>query len=161
MSVAGFVVRRAVVGDVEVVVAQRRAMFEEMRSAESAALDDMATRFAPWVKREIAAERYLGWFAVAEGTVAAGLGLWLMEWPPHVVGRASRRGYLLNVYTEKRFRRLGLARELVEVAVEWCRGNGVDVMVLHASDAGRRMYEELGFGATNEMRMVLSDAGEP
>jgi len=136
-------------------------MFEEMRSAESAALDDMATRFAPWVKREIAAERYLGWFAVAEGTVAAGLGLWLMEWPPHVVGRASRRGYLLNVYTEKRFRRLGLARELVEVAVEWCRGNGVDVMVLHASDAGRRMYEELGFGATNEMRMVLSDAGEP
>jgi GNAT superfamily N-acetyltransferase len=161
MTVAGFVVRRAVVGDVEVVVAQRRAMFEEMRSTESAALDDMAARFAPWVKREIAAERYLGWFAVAEGIVAAGLGLWLMEWPPHVVGRASRRGYLLNVYTEKRYRRLGLARELVKVAVDWCRGNGVDVMVLHASDAGRRMYEELGFGATNEMRMVLSDAGEP
>jgi GNAT superfamily N-acetyltransferase len=156
MSVAGFVVRRAVVGDAEVVTAQRRAMFTAMKSADAAALDDMEARFLPWVKREIAAERYLGWLAVADGgSVAAGVGLWLMEWPPHVVGRASRRGYLLNVYTEAGFRRLGLARHLVEVAMDWCRANGVEVLVLHASDAGRAMYEELGFGATNEMRVVL------
>ncbi len=131
-------------------------MFKEMRSAGEAALDEMAARFGPWVEEKLAAEEYLGWFAIAaDGAIAAGAGLWLMDWPPHVVGRAKRRGYLLNVYTEKAFRRRGLARHLVEVAMTWCYEHDVDTVVLHASDAGRRMYEEMGFRATNEMRIVL------
>ena len=129
-------------------------MFREMRSAEVSALDEMEARFLPWVAAKLTADEYLGWFALAEdGTIAAGAGLWLMEWPPHMLGRADRRGYLLNVYTGARFRRRGLAK--VEVAVDWRRTNGIDVMVLHASSAGRSMYEQLGFAATNEMRMVV------
>lgn len=131
-------------------------MFLEMRSADEAALDEMSGRFAPWVKEKIARDEYLSWFAIAEdGSVAAGAGMWLMEWPPHYLGRSPRRGYLMNVYTEERFRRLGLAKHLVETAMEWCRSNGVDVMALHASDAGRPMYEAMGFKATNELRTLL------
>ncbi len=61
----------------------------------------------------------------------------------------------MNVYTEKSYRRLGLAKHLVETAMEWCRGHGVDVMALHASAAGRPMYEAMGFKSTNEMRIQL------
>jgi GNAT superfamily N-acetyltransferase len=152
----GFTVRRASVDDVATIVAHRRAMFQEMRSADADVLDDMAARFGPWVEEKIAAGEYLGWFAVAEdGSIAAGAGLWLMDWPPHVVGRGQWRGNILNVYTEKPFRRRGLARHLVEVAMTWCREHDVDTVVLHASDAGRPMYEEMGFRETNEMRIVL------
>jgi GNAT superfamily N-acetyltransferase len=152
----GFVLRRARVDDAAEITRQRREMFREMRSAEVSALDEMEARFLPWVAAKLTAGEYLGWFAVAEdGTIAAGAGLWLMEWPPHMLGRADRRGYLLNVYTGARFRRRGMAKVLVEVAVDWCRTNGIDVMVLHASNAGRSMYEQLGFAATNEMRMVV------
>jgi GNAT superfamily N-acetyltransferase len=144
------------IDDAAKITQQRRAMFHHMRGAQASALDEMEARFLPWVTAKLKAGEYLGWFAVAEdGTIAAGAGLWLMEWPPHMLGRADRRGYLLNVYTGVGFRRRGLAKVLVEVAVDWCRTNGIDVMVLHASSAGRSMYEQLGFAATNEMRMVV------
>ena len=157
MSLAqGFTVRRATVEDAAVITAHRRAMFQEMRSAGEAVLDEMAARFTPWVEEKLASEEYLAWFAVAsDGAIAAGAGLWLMDWPAHVVGKGQWRGNILNVYTERRFRRLGLARHLVEAAMQWCREHDVDTVVLHASEDGRAMYEALGFKATNEMRIVL------
>jgi GNAT superfamily N-acetyltransferase len=72
-----------------------------------------------------------------------------------MVGVGARRGYILNVYTEREFRRRGLSRCLMEVIVEWCRGNGIDTVILHASSAGRALYESLGFTVTNEMRIML------
>ena len=34
----------------------------------------------------------------------------------------------------------------------WTRDEGITSVVLHASDAGRPLYEDLGFVATNEMQ---------
>ena len=87
--------------------------------------------------------------------MAAGLGLWLMDWPPHVMGAGERRGNIVNVYTEAAHRRRGLARFLMNTALEWCRANCVDVVILHASKDGRQLYDSMGFKPTNEMRLVL------
>lgn len=100
---------------------------------------------------------YLAWLAVDPGgTVAGGLGLWLMDWPAHVIGLgSSRRGNILNVYTEPANRHTGIARALMSVALEYCRAQRIGTVILHASDDGRALYEQLGFRATNEMRIVL------
>jgi len=95
-----------------------------------------------------------GWQSLLTGRFAAGSGLWVMDWPPHMIGNGPR-GNILNVYTAVEFRRRGLARELVKAAMEWCRCNGVDVVVLHASADARRLYESMGFAGTNEMRLQL------
>jgi ribosomal protein S18 acetylase RimI-like enzyme len=142
--------------DVKTIVGHRRAMFRDMRSPDEAALDSMAAKFGPWLTEKMRAKEYLAWLAVASGgEVAAGAGLWLMDWPPHVLGSGPRRGNILNVYTERAFRRRGLARVLMETALGWCRENKVDVVILHASPEGRALYESLGFEASNEMRMRL------
>jgi GNAT superfamily N-acetyltransferase len=91
----------------------------------------------------------------SDGAVAAGLGLWLMDWPPHVIGSGLRRGNIISVYTEAAHRRQGLARLLLNTAPDWCRANRVDVIILHASKEGRHLYESVGFEPTNEMRLVL------
>jgi len=85
----------------------------------------------------------------------AGAGLWLMDWPPHMIGTSSRRGNILNVYTQPAFRKMGLARRLTQAAMEWCRSNRIDTVILHASEEGRGLYESLGFQSTNEMRIGL------
>jgi GNAT superfamily N-acetyltransferase len=150
-------IRPATTADVEIITGHRRSMFADMGHRDTEALDAMAQAFLPWVRERMQAGDYLAWFAVAEdGSVAAGVGLWLMDWPPHMVGTGSRRGNILNVYTEREFRRQRLARRLTETAMEWCRGNGVSTVILHASDEGRAIYESLGFAPTNEMRILLS-----
>ena len=151
-----FEIRPATLDDVEVLTAHRRAMFFEMGYRDESALDAMIVAFRPWLRRKMEAGEYRAWLAVrTEGSVAAGLGLWLMDWPPHMVGPGSRRGNILNVYTEPDNRRQGLARRLMQVALEWCRENRIRAVILHSSNEGRPLYETLGFRPTNEMRMML------
>jgi len=152
----GFTIRRATTQDADTLVAHRRNMFHDMGYHDAAALESMSTKFRPWLLARMASGEYLAWLAIAsDGPVAAGGGLWLMDWPPHMVGAGARRGNILNVYTAPEFRRRGLARELMEVIVRWCRENSVDTVILHASLDGRALYESMGFEATNEMRISL------
>jgi ribosomal protein S18 acetylase RimI-like enzyme len=139
--------------DIDAIVRHRRAMFRDMGYGDEQALDAMSAGFRPWLRRKMEAGEYLEWFALApDGSVVAGLGLWLMDWPPHMVAAGAWRGNILNVYTEPAYRRRGLARGLMQIALEWSTANGVDAVILHASPEGRALYESLGFAPTNEMR---------
>lgn len=151
-----FEIRPATLDDVESIVHHRRSMFSDMGYRDEAALDGMSAAFRPWVSERMAAGDYLAWIARAvDGRAAAGLGLWLMDWPPHMLGSGARRGNILNVYTEAEFRRQGIAKALMQTALDWCRRNGICTVILHASEEGRPLYDALGFRATNEMRIVL------
>jgi len=151
----GFALRRATSDDLDTLVWHRRAMFHDMGYSDEAALDSMAAKFRIWLLEKLKAGEYHAWLISApDGSIAAGAGLWLMDWPSHMVGSGTR-GNILNVYTAEKFRRRGLARELMKVVLEWCRENGIDAVILHASPAGRSLYESMGFQATNEMRIRL------
>ena len=130
-------------------------MFRDMGYTDERALDVMSDRFRPWLRRKMEAGEYLAWFALTpDSSIAAGLGLWLMDWPPHMVASGPGRGNILNVYTEPAHRCQGMARALMQTALEWCAGNQVDMVILHSSDDGRALYESLGFEPTNEMRLI-------
>lgn len=152
----GFTIRRASTADLEILVAHRRAMFCDMGYSDDVALDSMSAKFRIWLREHMNSDEYHAWLVSApDGSIAAGAGLWLMDWPPHMIGQGARRGNILNVYTEDSFRRRGLARELMDAVLLWCRENEIDTIILHASPAGRSLYEQIGFLPTNEMRLRL------
>jgi ribosomal protein S18 acetylase RimI-like enzyme len=145
----------AALDDAAAIVGHRRAMFHDMGRRDEAKLTQMSAEFEPWLRNRMESGEYLAWMAVAaDGSIAGGAGLWLMDWPPHVIGSGARRGNILNVYVRPESRRRGIARALMETALEWTRANGVDCVILHASDDGRALYESLGFKLTNEMRLI-------
>ena len=151
-----YTIQEGTIADAETIVHHRREMFFDMGKQNPAVLDEMAKSFRPWLAEKVSKREYLSWFAIAEdGSVAAGAGLWLMNWPPSLRISEPWRGNILNVYTERGHRRRGLARRLVTAATEWCRANGISVVILHASDEGRPLYEALGFQPTNELRLIL------
>ena len=152
----GIAIRRATVSDADAIATHRFAMFRDMGYTDEAALNSMRTRFLPWLEAKLASGDYIGWLAVDEaGAVVAGAGLWLMDWPAHMLSSNLKRGNIINVYTEPASRRRGLARMLVEASLKWCKENEIDFVILHASEQGRAMYEDLGFSASNEMRLRL------
>ena len=153
---ADFTIRPATLDDAETITAHRRAMFLEMGYRDEQALDLMCAAYRPWLRRKMAKQEYVAWFAVApDASIAAGVGLWLMGWPPNMIGPGARRANVLNVYTEPGSRRIGLARRLMQTAIDWCRANDIRAVILHSSDDGRKLYEALGFEPTNEMRLLL------
>jgi GNAT superfamily N-acetyltransferase len=152
----GYGIREATIADVETIVRHRRNMFFDMGQRDIDVLDEMMKSFRPWLLEKMSTEEYRAWFAITEdGSVAAGAGLWLMNWPPGLYSSEPWRGNILNVYTEPGHRRRGLARSLVTAALDWCRTKGIHVVILHASNEGRTLYEALGFQPTNEMRVFL------
>ena len=153
----GFTIRRASIDDVATLVAHRRGMFQDMGYRDQVALGSMAARFEAWLLPQINSGEYLAWLVLApDGSIAAGTGLWLMDWPPHMIGAGQTPGkYSERVYRRSQFRRRGLARQLMETAIQWCRENGVDTIILHASPEGPPLYQSMGFAPTNEMRIRL------
>jgi GNAT superfamily N-acetyltransferase len=55
------------------------------------------------------------------------------------------------MYTEDEFRRRGVAKRVVQEALEWCKKMGYERVVLHASLHDRPLYESMGFEPTSEM----------
>ncbi|KAA6459068.1 GNAT family N-acetyltransferase [Acidobacteria bacterium AB60] len=143
--------RPAVLQDVPLIASHRQAMFLAMGIPEPPLLQ-MRRNFEPWLKRMMERERYLGWIITDENAPVASTGLLLLDWPPHPFDPVGElRGYLLNVFVEAAYRRRGLARQLVETAMQECRRRGIRTISLHASDAGRPLYTQLGFESNNEM----------
>jgi hypothetical protein len=44
----------------------------------------------------------------------------------------------------------------MQAMVDWCRCEGYGTVSLHASAAGRPLYESMGFQPTNEMSLKLT-----
>jgi ribosomal protein S18 acetylase RimI-like enzyme len=84
--------------------------------------------------------------------VIAGLGMMVIDWPPHPSHPADhRRAYILNVFVEPAYRRRGLARRLMALAEARGRELGISYAILHSTRQGRALYESLGWGPTSEM----------
>ena len=90
-----------------------------------------------------------------------GAGVHLRNVMPHPLKTGSktiaiaegRHGTIVNVFTEPEWRRRGVAALLLQRIIAWSREERLDRLVLHASSAGRALYEKMGFVATNEMRL--------
>ncbi len=146
-------IRQATMSDIEHIVTHRHRMFEDMGNQDIRALDKMASAFRPWLIDHMRREVYLSWLACnSEGEVVAGSDVWLMDWPPGQFDVSLYRGYILNVYTHPDYRHRGIAKRLVQTCVDWCYSNDVKIVSLHASEDGHKIYENLGFTPTNEMR---------
>ena len=158
-----FNVRLATAADLELISEHRARMFKDMGELPVEMFDSFRAQSLESLRRLFGQEEYVGWLASLEGEpekIIAGAGVHLREVPPHpqpdVSGKidivSGRQAVIVNVYTEPEWRRRGLAALLIEKILNWTRAQGIESVVLHASDSGRGVYEHLGFIATTEMR---------
>lgn len=131
-----------------------------MGELPSGVYDPLIDAARAYLTQAITDGRYVGWVAeldAGSGAIIGGAGLQLREFLPRPDVARERlvrgpQGLIVNVYTERAWRRKGVADALMRELLQWCRGNGIESVVLHASDEGRPLYEKLGFRPTNEMR---------
>jgi GNAT superfamily N-acetyltransferase len=163
--VSEFRVRSALVEDAGIIARHRACMFEEMRQLPADVFDTLRRDAEAFLRAAIGRGEYLGWLATpadAPDLVVAGAGVQRRRVLPHPVPRAEggvriaagRHAIVLNVYTEPEWRRRGLGELLMREVLAWSRSERLDRLVLHASEAGRPLYQRLGFVATNEMRFA-------
>jgi GNAT superfamily N-acetyltransferase len=148
-------IRPATKEDAAIIAVQRRRMFLDMGKPDDVNMRTMLTSFLPWVRDAIASGKYLGMLATNVHTVAAGAGMLLLEAAPSYGNTSTTRAYVFNVYTELEHRRQGLARQLIQALLEEAKLRGIKSVSLHATEAGKNVYSDLGFETSNEMWLML------
>jgi GNAT superfamily N-acetyltransferase len=149
-------IRRACAEDLKHILHHRLAMFEEMGFRDAAVLDRVEAISREYFAEALQAGAYVSWMAEdSDGQVVGGGGIVIAAWPGYPGEEHAKRAWILNMYTEPRARHCGVARKLMQMMVEWCRGQGYGMVALHASAAGRALYDSIGFQPTNEMRLEL------
>jgi GNAT superfamily N-acetyltransferase len=150
------VIRPGGFADLTHILHHRRAMFIEMGKGDENALDRMQQASERYLREALPNGTYRTWLAQTEGgRVVSGGGIAIVPWPGNPDFPDSRRGWILNIYTEPEFRGRGIARRIMDTMIAWCRNEGFHYVSLHDSNAGRPLYEKLGFQPTNEMRLYL------
>jgi GNAT superfamily N-acetyltransferase len=153
------VIRRGSLADVAVLAHHRAAMFRDMGALADQAYAPLVEAARRWYERAIPAGEYVAWVAHPAdrpGEIVAGAGMQFRDLIPRPSRDGGflmegRQGLIVNVFTERPWRRRGIAELLMRELLAWARENGVESLVLHASDEGRSLYERLGFVSTNEM----------
>ena len=141
--------------DLELVCRHREAMFRDAGGRDEV-LMPMTEYFREWVRPRLLDGSYFGFVMMDDGAAVAGIGLMLIDWPPHPAHPTQgKRGYVLNVFVEPEYRHRGLARELMTLAEAEFARRGVGYAILHATEKGRPLYQGLGWNGTTEMAKAL------
>jgi GNAT superfamily N-acetyltransferase len=149
-------IRQATVPDIPDLMRLRRMMFESMGFDDPAQMDTADAAANVYFAQAIPAKQFYGWLAVTPTGEAVGSGgVVFDQHPPGPTNISGRTGYIMNLATDPRYRRRGIARRMMRTMVEWLTGQSIQRVTLHATDVGRPLYEELGFVDSNEMSLRL------
>ncbi len=148
-------IREAIPADIPEILRQRRGMYMDMGYTDERKLEAMASLSASYLAKAMSDSSFHAWLAYSGERAVGGSALIISPWLAHPYDQECRKATILNVYVYPEYRRRGVARQLMETMIEWCRSQGFARVTLHASDDGRHLYESMGFELSNEMRLKL------
>lgn len=125
-------------------------MFIEMRITqlrEEGAKEDIDLRPAlrDYYQRHIADGTFVSWLAMDGKKIIATSGMSFVEKPPYFGCPSGKMGLLSSMFTNPDYRRMGIARELLNRVVEEARIYGCGTVQITASDMGVKLYTAYGF----------------
>ena len=85
------------------------------------------------------------WLLEDNGEVVATSAVCLYSYPPTYTNPTGLIAYITNMYTHPDYRRQGIGRRMLDLAVSEAAARGVRVVRLGASALGRPVYEKYGF----------------
>ena len=141
--------------DITALAALRWEMEVERHETTLVDAETYSAAFVADVQPEMERGIYRAWLAEAQGEPVACVVLiwWVMA--PSFENMHRKRAFVSSVYTQPAFRHQGIARQLMTLLIEHARAEGVQRLVLWASDMGRPLYERLGFIASRGMELNL------
>jgi GNAT superfamily N-acetyltransferase len=153
--------REALRSDISIMAKHHRNMFEEIWEHKEEHLGDTkAIEIEKAYKNKLETEMHRGickaWGIENEGRIISSGAITLVSFVPNPFDLSSKVAYLHSMYTEKSYRNQKCAQRIIHKIIDHCKFIGVKRIILNASDAGKPIYEKVGFHLTPEtMRLFI------
>ncbi len=116
-------------------------MWKEIRPEFAEKAEELKELTRAWIKTKLSEGKLIGFIAETQTGEVAGSGcIWLREDAPRPFNPCLEAPYIMSMYTEEGFRRTGVAKMIVQHAIDWSKEHGYRTMSLHASEAGIPLY---------------------
>ena len=140
--------RKATASDLDTLIQLRLDYLAEDRGFRSETEKSaVAAQLKEYIPKHIG-DDFVAWFAETEGSVVAVAFLVIDERPANLSFITGRIGTVLNVLTYAQYRGQGIATQLLKRLVEEAKSRRLSYIKLSATEAGRPLYEKLGFVET-------------
>lgn len=106
---------------------------------------DLRPSLKDYYERHLKDGTFVSWLAVDSGEIIGTSGMSFVEKPPYFGCPSGRIGLLSSMFTDSRYRRMGIATELLNRVVEEARNYGCGTVQITASDMGVKLYTAYGF----------------
>lgn len=106
---------------------------------------DLRPALRDYYNRHMKDGTFVSWIALDGERIVGTSGMSFVEKPPYYGCPSGKLGLLSSMYTEKEYRRQGIARELLSRVVEEARNYGCGTIQITASDLGVLLYADFGF----------------
>ena len=134
--------RRLTDGDLDAFIEMRIRQLREEGATEDV---DLVLALKDYYQRHMTDGTFVSWIALDNETIIGTSGMSFVEKPPYFGCPSGKIGLLSSMFTEKAYRRQGIARELLSRVVDEARERGCGAVQITASDMGVLLYTNFGF----------------
>jgi GNAT superfamily N-acetyltransferase len=106
---------------------------------------DLRTSLNDFYHRHLEDNTFVSWLAMDGDKIVGTSGMSFVEKPPYFTCPTGRLGLLSSMFTDPDYRRMGIAKELLDRVVNEARVYGCGVVHITASDMGVKLYTAYGF----------------
>lgn len=106
---------------------------------------DLRPALRDYYERHLKDGTFASWLAVDGEEIIGTSGMSFVEKPPYFGCPSGRIGLLSSMFTDSRYRRMGIATELLNRVIEEARNYGCGTVQITASDMGVKLYSSYGF----------------
>lgn len=106
---------------------------------------DLEPALKDYYQRHMADGTFISWLAVDNENIIGTSGMSIVEKPPYFGCPSGKIGLLSSMFTDKAYRRKGIARELLSRVINEAREQGCGTVQITASDMGVLLYSDFGF----------------
>ena len=106
---------------------------------------DLKPALLDYYNRHLSDGTFVSFLAVDGDKIVGTSGMSFVEKPPYFSCPSGKLGLLSSMYTDKDYRRQGIAKKLLSLVVEEARAYGCGSVQITASDMGVLLYKDFGF----------------
>lgn len=159
-EISGMNLREAFIRDISVLAKHHRSMFEEIWAQKGEPISTVKAKeiektYTQKLESEMEEGICKAWVIESKDVIVSSGAITFVSFVPTPYDLSSKIAYLHSIFTEKSHRNKKCAQRIVHTAIKYCSDQGVNRMILSASNAGKPIYEKIGFHSTPDMMRLL------
>ena len=110
---------------------------------------DLEPALRDYYLRHLSDGTFISWLATDNDRIIGTSGMSIVEKPPYFGCPSGKIGLLSSMFTDKAYRRKGIAKTLLSKVVDEAEKQGCGTVQITASDMGVLLYSDFGFEKNN------------